>query len=252
MIRLFLTLCFIYSAHVFSQESEYKYVPERNTAEYYFGSFNKGKDISDVAKWYGEFAKWAETQGGVYDSMTVALLQPYFHRDLASHDFMWVNNWPDSATQFKGLEVWTKDPKANALFAKLPAKNSQVVSTVQWAISQPRSTDAGNFILAQYNSCKLNEGTNLRTYYDAYVDFAKMAQENGDVQGRKLIIPGPGYDGDADFIRLVYTSAVSERGEGIEFWRSELRDTDERRALVGMADCGNGSIYVGPVLRSPN
>ena len=79
-----------------------------------------------------------------------------------------------------------------------------------------------------------------------------MAQENGDVQGRKLIIPGPGYDGDADFIRLVYTSAVSERGEGIEFWRSELRDTDERRALVGMADCENGSIYVGPVLRSPN
>ena len=88
MIRLLLTLCFIYSAQVFSQESEYKHEPERNTAEYYFGSFNKGKDISDVAKWYGEFAKWAETQGGVYDSMTVALLQPYFHRDLASHDFM--------------------------------------------------------------------------------------------------------------------------------------------------------------------
>ena len=79
-----------------------------------------------------------------------------------------------------------------------------------------------------------------------------MAQEKGDVQGRKLIIPGAGYDGDADFIRLVYTSAVSERGEGIEFWRSELYSTDERRALYGLADCENGSIYVGPVLRSPN
>jgi hypothetical protein len=79
-----------------------------------------------------------------------------------------------------------------------------------------------------------------------------MAQENGDVQGRKLIIPGAGYDGDADFIRLVYTSAVSERGEGIELWRSELASTDERMALVGMAECGKGSIYVGPVLRSPN
>ena len=68
----------------------------------------------------------------------------------------------------------------------------------------------------------------------------------------KILVLLTPHDGDADFIRLVYTSAVSERGEGIEFWRSELRDTDERRALVGMADCGNGSIYVGPVLRSPN
>ena len=126
------------------------------------------------------------------------------------------------------------------------------MNTTQWTISQPSSTDVGNFIVAQYNSCKLNEGTNLRTFYDVYVDFAKMAQEKGDVQGRKLIIPGAGYDGDADFIRLVYASNVSERGEGIEFWRSELYDTDERRALYGLAECGNGSIYVGPVLRSPN
>mgnify|MGYP005739268641 FL=1 len=81
MIRLLLTLCFIYSAQVISQESEYKHVPERNTAEYYFGSFNKGKDISDVAKWYGEFAKWAETQGGVYDSMTCLLYTSPSPRD---------------------------------------------------------------------------------------------------------------------------------------------------------------------------
>ena len=39
MIRLLLTLCFIYSAQVFSQESEYKHVPERNTAEYYTQRF---------------------------------------------------------------------------------------------------------------------------------------------------------------------------------------------------------------------
>ena len=83
MIRLFLTLCFIYSAHVFLRNLNINMFLKEILAEYYFGSFNKGKDISDVAKWYGEFAKWAETQGGVYDSMTVALLQPYFHRDLS-------------------------------------------------------------------------------------------------------------------------------------------------------------------------
>ena len=44
----------------------------RVKAEYYIGTFNKGKDVEDLSAWYGKFAKWAEEKDGVYDSMTVA------------------------------------------------------------------------------------------------------------------------------------------------------------------------------------
>ena len=64
------------------REAEYKYQPEVNKAEYYLGTFNKGKDVEDLVDWYGKFAKWADGKGDVYDSMTVAILQPYFHSNL--------------------------------------------------------------------------------------------------------------------------------------------------------------------------
>ena len=51
------------SAFVYSQE-EYKYEPEVNKAEYYIGTFNKGKDVEDLSAWYGKFAKWAEDMDG--------------------------------------------------------------------------------------------------------------------------------------------------------------------------------------------
>ena len=51
LLTLALTMPFI----VFAQEDEpsYKYQPEANKAEYYIGTFNKGKDVDDLAAWYG-------------------------------------------------------------------------------------------------------------------------------------------------------------------------------------------------------
>ena len=56
LFTLALTMSFI----AFAQEEEsYKYQPETNKAEYYIGTYNKGKDFNDLAEWYGKFAKWA-------------------------------------------------------------------------------------------------------------------------------------------------------------------------------------------------
>ena len=75
-----LTLLLTMSAFAFAQEdAEYKYEPEVNKAEYYIGTYNKGKDLEDMVKWYNKFAEWAEDHDGIYDSMTTAILQPYFH-----------------------------------------------------------------------------------------------------------------------------------------------------------------------------
>ena len=43
-----LTLLLTMSAFAFAQEdAEYKYEPEVNKAEYYIGTYNKGKDLED-------------------------------------------------------------------------------------------------------------------------------------------------------------------------------------------------------------
>ena len=85
-MRYLLSLALTMSFFVIAQEDEtsYKYEPPVNKAEYYIGKFNKGKDVNDLAEWYGKFAKWAEGKDGVYDKMTVAILQPYFHSDMGS------------------------------------------------------------------------------------------------------------------------------------------------------------------------
>ena len=58
-MKYILSLMLVFSIGLFAEDSEYKYEPEGNAAEYYIGNFNKGKDLDDLVKWYGKFSKWA-------------------------------------------------------------------------------------------------------------------------------------------------------------------------------------------------
>ena len=52
-------LTMIFTMNSFAQDAEqYKYDPNEtsNPAEYYIGSFNKGKDLDDLIDWYEDFA----------------------------------------------------------------------------------------------------------------------------------------------------------------------------------------------------
>ena len=104
-MKYLLSLVFVFSIGLHAEENEYKYEPEGNAAEYYIGTFNKGKDLDDLVNWYGKFSDWAEDKG-VYDDMTVGILTPYFHADLTSLDVMWVNNFADQSAQYAALNVW--------------------------------------------------------------------------------------------------------------------------------------------------
>ena len=83
-MRYLLSLALTMSFFVIAQEDVDINMSMVNKAEYYIGKFNKGKDVNDLAEWYGKFANWAEGKDGVYDKMTVAILQPYFHSDIGS------------------------------------------------------------------------------------------------------------------------------------------------------------------------
>lgn len=210
LFTLALTMSFI----AFAQEEEsYKYQPETNKAEYYIGTYNKGKDFNDLAEWYGKFAKWAEGQGDIYKNMTVAILQPQFHSNMGALDVMWVNTFPTPSEQFTGLETWVTGGGAK-LLDSLPVTNSQQVDTWQWTLSQPASMVAGNVMYATYSDCSLEEGYTMRKVHDLYKDFAIYAQSVGDTTGRKMIVPTAGAqlpDG-VDFVRLMYSSSISESG----------------------------------------
>ena len=124
LFTVLLTMSFV----IYAQDDvQYKYEPEANKAEYYIGTFNKGKDVEDLSAWYEKFAKWADTKDGIYDSMSVAILQPYFHSNLAGIDVMWVNTWPTPGEQFKGLETWITDGGAY-LLKSLPVPVPPVVT----------------------------------------------------------------------------------------------------------------------------
>ena len=59
-MKYLLTLVFTFAFITNAQEDvEYKHELEVNKAEYYIGTFNKGKDVEDLADWYYEFADWA-------------------------------------------------------------------------------------------------------------------------------------------------------------------------------------------------
>ena len=247
-MKLLLSLGLIFSFTVIADDHEtpeYKYEVEANKAEYYIGNFNSNKDIDDLAAWYGKFAKWAEGKGNVYDEMTVALLQPYFHSDMSSADVMWVSTWPSPSSQFNAMQMWITEggPK---LLESLPVTNSRQVDTWQWAISQPSSTEAGNMMYATYADCSMEEGYDARQVYDMYKDFAIYAQSQGDTLGRKMIFPDAGYqmpDG-VDFIRLMYSSSISERGTNAELYYSKIGESEAAANLKGFS-CTNARSYFG-------
>ena len=131
---------------------------------------------------------------------------------------MWSNNWPTPTDQFNGMQTWITDggPKLQ----KLPVTNSRQVDTWQWAISLPESMEVGNMMYGIYSDCSLEEGYNMRQVYDMYKDFVEYAQSQGDTIGRKMIVPEAGYmmpDG-VDFVRLMYTSSISERVNSDLYW----------------------------------
>jgi hypothetical protein len=248
LFTLALTMSFI----AFAQEEEsYKYQPETNKAEYYIGTYNKGKDFNDLAEWYGKFAKWAEGQGDIYKNMTVAILQPQFHSNMGALDVMWVNTFPTPSEQFTGLETWVTGGGAK-LLDSLPVTNSQQVDTWQWTLSQPASMVAGNVMYATYSDCSLEEGYTMRKVHDLYKDFAIYAQSVGDTTGRKMIVPTAGAqlpDG-VDFVRLMYSSSISESGANAELFWEKIAESEANSNLKGFS-CNNGRSYIGTAMRTP-
>ena len=52
-MRIFLTLSLVFTMGLIAdhhEEAKYKYEPEANKAEYYIGTFKKGKDMEDLVK----------------------------------------------------------------------------------------------------------------------------------------------------------------------------------------------------------
>lgn len=246
MKQIFLMLIVASSSFVYSQDSvEYKYEPEVNKAEYYIGSYNDDENLDDLVDWYGDFAKWSKKQGSTYESMTVGLLTPYFHNDMGAADVMWVNTWPSPIEQFAGLETWMTNGGAE-LLKSLPVTNSQVVDTFQWVISEPTSMDAGNMMYATYAQCSLEEDYTMRGVYDLYKDFAIYAASQGDTVGRKMIVPDAGHSlaEGVDFIRLMWTSSISERGVNADIYYSKLADSEASQNLKGFS-CTSANSYVG-------
>ena len=251
-MRKLIAFMMLFSISSFAQDAEqYKYDPSEsaNPAEYYFGSFNKYKDLDDLIQWYGDFAKFAESKGSVYENMTVAILTPYFHNDLTSHDIMWVNTFPSPTEQFLGLETWTTGG-GDKLMKKLPITNTQVVNTVQWVISEPSEASPGDSLYAVYSVCEFEEGYNARQVYDSYVDMAKYAQSVGDTVGRKMIFPIAGHslpDGK-DFVRLMYTSSISAMGENADLFWDKIAESEAAQNLKGFS-CSNANSYIGLSMR---
>ncbi len=251
-MKLLLSISLIFSFVVSADDHEtpeYKYEPDVNKAEYYIGNYNEGKDINDLIDWYQKFAKWAKGKGDTYDDMTVALLQPYFQSDMSSVDVMWVNTWPNPTAQFSAMQTWITEggPK---LLESLPVTNSRQVDTWQWAISLPESMEVGNMMYGIYSDCSLEEGYDMRQVYDMYKDFVEYAQSQGDTIGRKMIVPSAGYmmPEGVDFIRLMYTSSISEMGINSDLYWSKIAESEASQNLKGFT-CTNARSYFGPSMR---
>ena len=146
---LLVALC---SAFTYAQES-YKHEPVANKAEYFVSTFNQRKDMGDLLKWAADFEDW-QAKSGLYDSMSTSLLVPQYIQNTAAADVVWLNIWPTSTAQYKGLENWLVN--GGELMSKLPVTNSQVIDTAQWPISAPEGE--GTIGMVRYSDCKLKEG----------------------------------------------------------------------------------------------
>ena len=175
-MKYILSTLLIFSLSVFADE-DYKYEPEGNPAEYYIGTFNRGKDLDDLVDWYEKFSDWAEDKG-VYDDMGVALLTPFFNADLTSIDVVWVNMFSNQTEQYAALNAWMTQG-GSKLMNSLPVTNSRQMNTYQWVISNPSEAEDGDMMMAVYSDCKFEEGFDGRKVYDLYKDFAIYAQSQG-------------------------------------------------------------------------
>ena len=245
-MKYILSFILVFSIGLFAQDSEFKHEPEGYAAEYYIGHYNKGKDLDDLIRWYGKFANWAEDKG-VYDDMTIGILTPYFHADLTLLDVMWVNNFPTQSAQYNALNAWMTQG-GSELLKSLPVTNSRQVSTFQWVVSTPAEPEEGDMMMAVYADCKFDEGFNGRQVYDLYKDFAIYAKSQGDTVGRKMIFPISGYDGDADFVRLLYTSSIDGMGVNLELYWDKLEESEASKNLKGFS-CSNPREYIGLSMR---
>ena len=179
--------------------------------------------------------------------MTIGILTPYFHSDLSSTDVVWVNNFPTQSAQYAALNAWMTQG-GSQLLKSLPVTNNRQMSTFQWVVSTPTDPEEGDMMMAVYSDCKFDEGYNGRQVYDLYMDFAVYAQSQGDTVGRKMIFPGSGYDGDADFVRLLYTSSIDAMGVNRELFWDKLQDSEAAQNLEGFS-CSNPREYVGLSMR---
>ena len=86
----------------------------------------------------------------------------------------------------------------------------------------------------------------MRTVYDLYKDFAIYAASQGDTVGRKMSVPDAGYslpDG-VDFVRLMWTSSISERGVNADLFYSKIGDSQAAADLKGFS-CSTATSYTG-------
>ena len=92
----------------------------------------------------------------------------------------------------------------------------------------------------------------MRKVYDLYKDFAIYAQSVGDTTGRKMIVPTAGAqlpDG-VDFVRLMYSSSISETGSNAELFWEKIAQSEANANLKGFS-CTNGRSYIGTAMRTP-
>ena len=138
------------------------------------------------------------------------------------------------------------------LLKSLPVTNSQQVDTWQWTISQPASMAVGNVMYATYSDCSLEEGYTNRKVYDLYKDFAIYAQSVGDTTGRKMIFPTAGAElpDGVDFVRLMYSSSISESGANADLFWDKIADSEASKNLKGFS-CSNSRSYIGTAMRTP-
>ena len=239
MKKIIFLLAALCSAFSYAQES-YKHEPVANKAEYYAGKYNERKDMGDLLAWAGKFEDW-QNESGLYASMSTSIMVPYFIQNTAASDIVWLNIWPTSTAQYKGLENWLVN--GGELMSKLPVTNSQVIDTAQWPISAPEGE--GTIGMVRYSDCKLKEGVSGRQAFDAYKEFAIAAKEEGDNLGRKMIFPAAGgTQGDYDYVYTLYANKVSELGEASDLYWAEINGSDEDVALNEVIEsCTNSRMY---------
>jgi hypothetical protein len=104
---------------------------------------------------------------------------------------------------------------------------------------------------ATYADCSLEEGYDMRQVYDLYKDFAIFAQSQGDTVGRKMIVPDAGtvLPEGVDFVRLMYSSSISERGTNADLFYSKIADSEAAQNLKGFT-CTNARSYFGSAMRA--